>query len=133
MHTAKVVTGRTGSGLIAWLARGSAIFCLAILSWFVIAHLMEGGPSPTAQEWIGIACFPVGVMAGLSIGLVRPKWGAIGVIASLMAFYVWYFVTAGTVASGPYFLLLSSPALLFVLQGWFTNRTYQSVDRANGG
>jgi hypothetical protein len=86
---------------------------------FVGAHFFgEGwGSAPTATEWVGLALFPAGVIVGLAIAFSRAKAGALASLASFAAFHLWHVARDGNLPTGPYFLLLASPAVLFLVSG----------------
>lgn len=101
---------------IRWTARLWSIATLLILSAFIFG---DAEPSkPTAVEWIGLAFFPGGVVAGLLLGWWREQLGGWITVFSLIGFYVWHFFTSGRLSAGPYFLLLSAPGFLFLITAW---------------
>jgi hypothetical protein len=105
---------------IRWTARLWSIATLLILSAFIFG---DGEPAtPTAVEWIGLACFPGGVIAGLLIAWWRERLGGWITVLSLIGFYVWHFFTSGRLSTGPYFLLLSAPGFLFLIAAWLQKR-----------
>lgn len=73
---------------------------------------------PKFSEGIGLTFFPGGVMLGLAVALWREKTGAIIAIVGCAAFYLWHFIHAGALPSGIFFLLFTSPAVLFLISGW---------------
>ncbi len=85
------------------------------MSAFVLGELRNPGNTPTAMEWLGLAFFPGGVMVGLIIAWWRELPGGILSILSLIGFYVWHVIESGRLAAGPFFVLLTTPALLFVV------------------
>ncbi len=104
-------------GIVRWLARLTGAGSLAFMLIFVAAHISAEapGPAPTAAEWIGLMCFPAGIIVGLSIAFFQARVGALIAIGSLAAFHVWHLVHAGDLPRGPYFLLLTAPAVLFLI------------------
>lgn len=99
--------------LVRWIARiGSAAVIL-----LVGAFLFGGEESmvPTPKEAVGMLLFPVGVVAGFVIAWWREAMGGLISLASLAAFNAWIFLSFGRFPGGPYFLILSSPAFLFLL------------------
>lgn len=124
MHSAPITNRQkiSAQGVLLWTARGLAAASLAFMGLFIVSHLVEGGPSPTPNEWLGIACFPGGVFLGLLAGMRYPVIGGVVSLLSLAAFYAWNFSQSGQLPSGPFFLLLTFPGLLFLLVGLAKNR-----------
>lgn len=73
---------------------------------------------PDVFEMVGMLCFPFGVMFGLALAFRFDTVGAITAIISCAAFYVWHFNRSGDLPSGIFFLLFTSPAILFLISGW---------------
>lgn len=109
--------------LLKWSARISSIIVLALLIQFAFS----GGKAPTTNEIISLAFFPVGMCIGLIIAWWREGLGGLISIASLAAFYAWMFIASGNVQLGPYFLLFTFPAFLFVAS-WVSSRTAKKSD-----
>jgi hypothetical protein len=108
--------------LARWLARiwtlGSVAFVLAI---FVGELLAPDGPLPTADEWLGLALFPFGVVIGLVVGWWRELAGSLLALLCLGGFYVWEYARSGDLAEGPFFALVALPAV-FYLVAWVGSR-----------
>ena len=112
---------------VRWLSWILAAASLLTLGTFVSAHLfewitVEGTPTPTLWEWLGIALFPLSVLAGCLLGLRWPLAGGILGTAGLLGFYLWHFAGAGRLPTGPYFVLFSLPCLLFLVRGLWKSR-----------
>ena len=84
--------------------------------------MREGGPRPTAQEWVGLALFPVGVGVGLGVAWYREKLGGIFALGCFFAFYVWNLFRSGRLPRGPFFFLVAAPGLLFLVVGLLSHR-----------
>ncbi len=114
-----MATNETSRGIVRWAARLTGGCSLAFMLFFVGAHIFgdSQGPAPTAAEWVGLAFFPTGLIVGLAIAFFRPKTGALTALASFAAFYVWHFARAGDLPAGPFFALLTAPAVLFLISG----------------
>jgi len=95
---------------VRWTAR---IWSLASMA-FVLPFWNTGG-WPSASEAVALLFFPVGVFVGFIIAWRREAFGGLVSVASLAAFYGWMGLQSGRVPGGPYFLLLSAPALLFLV------------------
>ena len=102
------------STIAIWIGKLGALLSLLFLGWFAIAHIIEGGPSPTANEWIGLAFFPIGMMLGLGVSLKNPLAGGGLVLLFLASFYGWHFLESGRAPSGPFFVLLAAPGIFLL-------------------
>ena len=102
---------------VRWTARIWSIATLLILSAF-LSGTTEGFGNPTANEWLGLAFFPGGVIVGLLLAWWHEQLGGWVTVLSLVGFYLWHLFTAGRLSAGPYFVLLSAPGLLFLLADW---------------
>ena len=69
---------------------------------------------PTAQEWIGLALFPIGLSIGLILAWRHEAAGGFVSVACTVAFYIWNLVRSGYLPRGPFFCLLAAPSLLFI-------------------
>lgn len=110
-----------GELAMRWLARAAALLSLTVLTLFLAGATQAGNQAPGGLELIGLAFFPVAVMLGLLIGLVHPTVGGIVALGGTICFYIWHWLAAGELPSGPFFWLFTSPALLYVLSGWMLN------------
>lgn len=111
--------------VVKWMARLAGAVSFGILALFVVSHIGAGEMKPDAFEIFGLLCFPFGVMFGLALSFRFDTVGAMAAIVSCAAFYVWHFSRSGDIPSGIYFLLFTSPAILFLMSGWL-NRTAPS-------
>ena len=120
-----MIVNAISRGVIRWAARVTGAGSLAFLSLFVGAHIFGDtqGPAPTEGEWIGLTFFPGGVLLGLIVAFFRPNAGGLTALGSLAAFYLWNVAQGGSLPGGPWFLLLTSPAVLFLLSAWLDGRT----------
>lgn len=98
--------------LFRWVARVCSLLnaCLAVA--FAVG---ERGAPPTAQEWVGLAFFPIGVLIGIAIAWFREVPGSVVALASLALFYLWNWVVSRGWPGGPFFALLAAPGVLFLL------------------
>ena len=104
------------SRALAWVARIWSLASIAFVLFFVFGEGLSGhGARPTATEWIGLAFWPGGVVAGLVVAWFRKGLGGSIAMGSLIAFYVWNLLERGTFPGGPYFLLVAAPGILFLL------------------
>jgi len=106
---------------VKWAARATGAASLGLLGLFVVSHAGAGELRPNLSETVGLLCFPGGVMLGLALAFRFDKAGALTVIVSCVAFYVWHYASSGGMPGGPYFLLFASPAVLFLISGLLRN------------
>ncbi len=101
----------------------SSILSILAVFVFAVGEAKGGnGPRPTAQEWVGLALWPIGVGVGLVVAWFREKLGGILVLGCLMAFYVWNLLHSGHLPRGPFFLLMAATGLLFLIAGFLSHR-----------
>ncbi len=106
-----------------WVARIWSLLTFAFIGAFVIGELFNSsGPAPTPVEWLGLAFFPIGVLIGLGLGWWREGVGGGTAVLSLLAFYGWGLIVSGRLPGGPFFLLLTAPAFLYLLVWQQTRR-----------
>ena len=108
--------------MVRWTARITGAVSLGILTLFLFSHLVAGELRPDLSEAVGLLCFPVGVIAGLTLAFRFEVVGAVTAIVSLMVFHVWHFLRSGDWPGGIYFTLFTSPAVLFLCSGWLQRR-----------
>lgn len=112
--------------ILRWSARLGSLASIAFVLLFVFGDDSPRGPD--AREWIGILFFPVGVCAGLLLAWWREAMGAWLAASSLAGFYLIYGVLIGGRVGGPWFALLTSPALLF-FGSWLLDRQAEAFPR----
>jgi hypothetical protein len=106
-----------------WIARFWSVMSMLFVLSFVIGDMRGGGPRPTAQEWVGLALFPVGVGVGLGVAWYREKLGGIFALGCFFAFYVWNLFRSGRLPSGAFFFIVAAPGLLFLVVGLLSHRS----------
>jgi hypothetical protein len=112
-----------GLTVTRWLARVLSVIFIGVILLFFFGEADFGQPIRlTAGEWIGVLFFPVGVAAGMILGWWREGAGAAVAVGSLSAFYVLDVITTGNPPSGPFFVLFTSPGILFGVS-WLLRRT----------
>ena len=104
--------------LLRWAARVSSVLVGAL----IVAFLFEPAAAPSAKEIVALALFPGGVMLGMAIGWWRELPGAVVSLGSLGGFYAWMLIATGHCPGGPYFLVFSAPAFLFLAAGLMGRR-----------
>src|SRR5579864_6217521 len=98
---------------LRWMARLGGVASVAIVLAFFVGEGFSPG-SVTPAEWVLMAFFPVGVMAGLLVGWRWEVWGGALSVASLGAFYLVHWLQSATFPRGWAFLVFSFPGLLFL-------------------
>lgn len=99
--------------VLRWTARIASLASIAL-----IAMMATDTPKlPTLQEAAALALFPIGVVAGMIWSWWRERNGAILSLSCLAAFYAYMFISRGNINLGPYFLIFSAPAFIFLICG----------------
>ena len=101
--------------VLRWTARIGSLATLSLVLLAAGSQLSGNADPPRFHEWIGLGLFPAGVCAGLVVAFFRERQGGLISIASLVGFYLWHLTVSGTLPTGPYFAILTSPALLWLL------------------
>lgn len=101
-----------------WFARVWSLLSILIILMLAIGESVGSkGRRPTSQEWLGLALWPIGAIAGLVVAWFREELGGIIAIACLAGFYAWNLLHSGFLPRGPFFLLFTAPAFLFLAAG----------------
>jgi hypothetical protein len=108
MSEAKAVTGR----VVRWAAR---LTSLASATFVALAATVPAAP-PTPAESVALLLFPGGVVVGFAVAWWREGLGGAISVVSLAAFYGWMALVRSA-PGGPYFVLLTGPAFLFLPSG----------------
>jgi hypothetical protein len=111
--------------MLCWSARFTALLSIGVLLLFMTGD--DGLLSRNAwakvrpTEWAQLLFFPLGVLVGLVLAWLREGLGAAVAVVSLAAFYLSHTCLTGRAPGGPWFLIFTSPALLF-FASWFAHR-----------
>lgn len=105
--------------ILRWTARLAALAVGATL----LVILFASRERPKGSEWLGVAFFPIGVALSLLLGLWRELLGGVLALLSLATFYIIFIVVGKTLPQGPYFAILSSPALLQITSALLARAT----------
>ena len=112
-----------GSKALSWLARIWSLASIVFVLVFLFGEGLSGpGAKPTAAEWIGLALWPGGVCVGLVFSWFREGIGGIVTTGCLIAFYGWNLLERGRFPTGPYFLLVAAPGILFLLSSLLSQK-----------
>ena len=101
---------------VRWIARIGSLISLAVLAMFIFGG-QESLQIPDWNQMVGFLTFPVGIILGMLVGWCREKTGGLITLVSLAGFYVWHWLSADKLPSGPWFLIFSLPGLLFLVAG----------------
>jgi len=97
-----------------WLIRVLAIASVFFLLLFIISDLSYVSRS-SLSEILQFVFFPIGVIAGLLLGIKFELTGSIISIFSLFAFYLLHYLIEKTFPNGIAFMIFTSPALFYLL------------------
>lgn len=97
--------------VLRWTARVWSISSTLLLVAFALGGREDLRMS--ASEAVAFLFFPVGVVAGFAMAWRWERAGGLITLGSLVLFYLWMFLRAGRWPTGPYFMLLAAPGLLF--------------------
>ena len=100
---------------LLWIARICAGLTIAFLLLIFIGESFGSKNLPTSSEWIGLLFFPLGLVVGLIVTWWREGIGAVIALCSMAAFYLWNYADSGSWPSGPFFPILTVPAVLFLI------------------
>jgi hypothetical protein len=95
---------------LRWAARLLSLGTIAVILAFAF-----GEGTPRASDWLLLAFFPIGLVAGLALAWRHELAGSLVALASMAVFYALCYRASGHVPTGPYFALLASPAAIFLL------------------
>ena len=111
--------------MLRWSARLTGLVSIGVLLLFLTGEDGLVGGNGWAKvrpvEWLGLLCFPFGVLLGLALAWWREALGAAVAAVSVTAFYVQHVLLAGRLPGGPWFLIFAAPAALF-FASWLAHR-----------
>ncbi len=96
-----------------WLRLVARVGSLAAAA-LVAAFIVGNWPPPLTA---GFLLFPLGVLVGTAIAWRWEVTGGLVAMACLAGFYLKELAIAGSLPTGPWFLLIAAPALLFLVAG----------------
>lgn len=102
--------------VIRWLARITSLASISMLLLFALGG-EESLQFNNSREVLGFTFFPIGIVAGMIVGWKWELTGGLVSILSLIGFYIWQFMPAGEIPAGPWFMIFTSPAVLFLVAG----------------
>ena len=104
--------------VIELLARVGSIASITLLLMLFVGEGFH--PSKiSANEWVGLLFFPLGLVIGMVIACWKEGVGSVVTVGSLIGFYfVWGYLLANHIG-GWWFIVFASPGLLFLLHCLF--------------
>lgn len=122
MSRAKAMsTGNNRTNLILsvlrWTARGLSVASTAVLLLFIFGEPFDVSRI-SAKEWVGLALFPLGIVAGFAVAWWREIWGGALTTVSVVVFCL-LFVNSFSHAWA--FFLFALPGFLFIVFGLLSN------------
>ena len=104
--------------VIELLARVGSIASITLLLMLFVGEGFH--PSEvTARQWVGLAFFPIGVIAGMVIAWWKEGLGAAITLGSLLGLYLVYGYFMRYHIAGWAFIVFASPGFLFLLHWLF--------------
>jgi hypothetical protein len=108
-------------------ARGASIACLAIIFFFFLGEGIDFG-NVSANEWVGLAFFPIGVLIGLVLAWREEFLGGLITLISIASFYLVYgWLLNSSIRQGWAFLPFAIPGILFMVYGWLRTARHHIV------
>ncbi len=100
--------------IFKWTGRTLSILCIGFILMFLIG---EGYSllKPGIRVIILHLFFPIGVITGMIISWFKEGFGGAITIASLCDFYILNLILYGKLPKGPWFLIISSPGIIFLI------------------
>jgi hypothetical protein len=128
MHSRKSLLDELGSG-IRWTARIWSIASILLILGFIIG---EGLNPANREEWIGFLLFPVGISAGMILAWRKERLGGSVTAVSLLVFYLFHRMTAGSFPRGWGWLVFALPGFLFLIASISHRSGKESFPQASG-
>lgn len=103
--------------ILRWIARIWGLLGVAFLLLFIFGE----GLNParlTLREGIEALFFPLGVGAGLVLAWRREGLGGAITVGSLVIFYLLHALLGHGLPRGPWFALIATPGLMFLICRW---------------
>lgn len=100
--------------ILKWVARVFSVASVFFIFLFIISHLAYSYEF-NFKYFIFYIFLPLSVVSGLLIGLKNELLGSIISIFALFTFYLLYYFVEKSIPEGLAFLILTSPALLYLI------------------
>ena len=109
--------------IVRWIARISATLAAGLILLIFVGEAVAEGFVPLTRlsvgEWAMMVAFAA-IWAGLLVSWRWELFGGLLTICGLAAFYLLDYLLSASWPRGPYFLILASPAVLFLYCAWQT-------------
>ena len=109
---------------LRWIARAASLLSIGLILMFLIGDSFNPA-RVRPREWIGLAFFPVGVVAGMIVAWWKEGFGGAITLASLVAFYGIYGWLMGSNVNSAAFIFFATPGFLFLIC-WLLSRSQLS-------
>jgi hypothetical protein len=128
--SATIMRENTGSYILLWIARLTAVAAIVPLMMIVFGESGSGPAGP--REWIYLALFPFGFSAGYLLGW---RWPLLGGCISLVCMAASLVVIGRPFAIEPYIIwsVLCVPGILYIIAGWKLRDRARLVPAAAAG
>jgi len=110
--------------VLKWTARITSLAAIAIILMFIIGESIEF-EAMAWTEMVMLIFFPIGTVVGMVVSWRCELTGGIVSMLSLGIFYFSCYLFKGDLPRGPYFLLFTSPAILFLIYGKLIQSAHQ--------
>jgi hypothetical protein len=96
---------------------------IGLIIGIFLAVMIAGDPiQPNSEETGALILFPGGVILGFLISWKYERAGGLTSLFSLGLFYGYMYISRGGFPGGPYFFLLTLPAVFFVILSFFPRK-----------
>ncbi len=106
--------------VVRWVARVSSVLMAALILFFFVGSGLAEGIDPLLHLSTREAAMMVAFAAawlGLLLGWKWELYGGLLTVGGMAAFYLVDYLFSGTFPRGPFFLIFTSPSLLFLYCG----------------
>jgi hypothetical protein len=115
--------------IIRWIARTTAALAAGLILVIFVGEGIAEGVGPLLQLNRRETALMITFTAAWLGLLVGWRWELIGgllTVGAMIAFYLLDYLFSGTLPRGPYFLLIFSPSMLFLICGWLMRQEPRS-------
>ncbi len=114
---------------LIWAGRILGTAILLVLGGFALAHLFspEPEPGPVGSEWVALALFPTGLLAGYVLAWFNARVGGWTSLICMVLFSGWMLIERD-LADVTVFWIFAIPAVLLVIGGTRLQRATPLLD-----
>ena len=109
--------------VLRWLARATSVVSLALLAMFATS----GGDAPSANEWVLLAFFPIGVAIGMIVAWRSELVGGALTLASLVIFHILVASLGSGGFPGFWFAAFAAPGIVLLFCGLATPLAWYQI------